>query len=420
LGEVELAETVIYHKSPSFKAKKILSAAFRGRLVPVMSGTPPVATAGTSGANSTIITNQNTWGAQIVSSDSRLVYYSGLVGPDGYFGWINSAWAPASYGVTMRFSTDAEAFEIRLIDVVGSAFRIMVDGEWAQANDYRIETGAGNQFIFYKIDFGVGSSRPRVIDVSYPSNVYQMLGLNVGLSAGSTSENNPYRIWKAPLPDEPKALVWGDSWATGVGIGDTNCRAGYVHKAGEYLGIKSIVGSGVGGQGYLAADGSGNSRNFRARLLASTPSDIEKFGELDLIIIGPTGVNDQGQGFTAQQLLAEVPLFAKEIIDRQPNALIAVFGPQRTPAINVTQEIHDAIKTGWQSAQGWDNGRMKFFDTIGGPSNWFDASTTVGNMTDAIYNTIVPGDEVHVNKSGHIYTGRRIADAIIDWLNTLT
>jgi lysophospholipase L1-like esterase len=402
---------------PINKARKILGSAFRGKLVPVMANPVPTVTQGGLSANSTIITDQNIWGAQINWDSPHLTYYSGLISDAGWWGWINSPSASAGTGGTIRFATDAEAFELKFVAVSGPHFRVMVDGEWTSQNDYQI-TGDGSQFVFYKIDFGVGSSRPRVIDVSFDAGVYQMLGMNIGPSAGTAAENNPYRIWKAPLPDESRALVWGDSWVTGVGIGSTNCRAGMVHKCGEYLGIKSIIGSGVGSSGYLAVGNDGSGKNFRQRLTTSTPSDIERFGELDLIIVGPTGMNDVGQGFSPAQVQAEASLFAQEIITRQPNALIAAFGPQRSPAITTSQAMHDAIRDGWLAAPGWDANRMAFLPTFS-PQNWFDISTTVGNMTDSIYNTSVPGDDGHVNQAGHIYTGRRMADAIIGWLNTL-
>lgn len=408
----DILDTLEYRTStdtPLSKAQKILRSAFRGKLIGIMANPLPTVTQGAANANSTIVTDQNAYGAQITYTDTRLTYYSGLVN-SGYWGWINSANAGAGFGGSFRFGTDAEAFEIRLQNSNSATFRVMVDGEWTSADDYTV-TGDGASYIFYKFDFGVGSSKPRTIDVSFNPQVFQMFGINVGASAGTTAANNPYRIWRAAMPDEPTLMVWGDSWVYGVGIGTTHCRAGFVHKTGEYLGIKSIIGSGVGGQGYLALDNSGNSQTFRSRILGTTPSDIERFGELDMLIIGPTGMNDTGQNTTSLQ--AEVTLFANEVIARQPKALIAVFGPQRSPALQTTLGIHDAIKAGWQAASGWDTGRMKWFDTFTTP-NWFDISTSVGNMQTAIYSA---ADTGHLNKTGHIYLGRRVADEIVGWLS---
>ena len=401
--------TRLLRNTPAFKAAKILRHAVKGGIAPVMSSAPVVDN-GYIGQESRILTDIPGTSSQYAYNDPNITIYSGkLIDGTPNMGWIKTGSSLSSVrGFGFRFATDAEAFEVRTRNTNGYGWRAMVDGQWIQEADFQLWGGLdffdGTKHINWKVDFGTGNGKPRTIDVFFNEYDANLGGVTVGPSTATTSANNPYRIWKAPIEQEPNVMVFGDSWT--VGWESSNCRSSFPYRFGELMGIKRVVASGVGGQGYLATSGN------PAERFISRAADLSRFGELDLLVIGPAGLNDNGQ--TAGDLQAAVTAFASDVIARQPNALIAVFGPQRTAAVNLPTASHDAIRNGWQAATGWNSARMNFFSTFS--PHWFDVSTSVGNFTQAMYSS---GDNNHLNPRGHNYVARRIADDVTRWLGVL-
>jgi hypothetical protein len=198
--------------------------------------------------------------------------------------------------------------------------------QWTQAADYVITGDGGTTFQYDLFDFGAGNGRPRRIDVFFSASSLVPRGVCVGLSpqtftgtthsnttidgitdtslltkgalvtgtgipanttiatiasgtsitisqaatasatvsisTRATSANNPYTVW-LPVDDDYKTLVWGDSWEYGIGI--SNLRDSWPHKMGEHLGLRNVVASGVGGQGYLTNGNDGAALTFRGR-----------------------------------------------------------------------------------------------------------------------------------------------------------
>lgn len=391
------------------KARKILRNIRSGGLAKVMTTAPTVTPMGIGNPSQTV-TGLAANAPMHPYDDPLLTKYSGrLVPGTRRWGWITrDAGLSSIAGMAIRFATDAEAFDIQLRNTNGYAFQVMVNGEWVRQAHYQ-QWGGGEfdsqSWILWKVDFGAGNSAFRIIDVFFNEYGNELGGINVGASAGVTAAANPYRLWKAGISHEPNIAVWGDSWVDATNMGHP--REGFAYRIGEFLGTNRVTAFGVGGSGYVKAFGS-PARKFRDRV-----SDIELMGDLDLIVIGPTGLNDHD--ITPSSLKAEVTLFAEEVIRRQPNALISVFGPQTSATLKPSLAVHDAIRDGWLAARGWNSSNMTFVETFR-PRNWFDSATDTGNFSQSMYSS---GDNTHPNARGHIYTAKRVADELIGWLSSI-
>lgn len=382
------------------KARRILAHAQRNIITPV-TASPPTVTVGTANANSTINTNTDVYTPSILPNDTRLTPVSGLI-PSGSGNmtsvYIDEASAGSSGGWGVRFMTDAEAVDVCVRDIASLRIRVRIDGEWHSAGDQTVGTSGGSNFYYVKFD--KTTAAPRVWEFFFNSGA-QIRGFNAGKSAGTTLANNPHRIWKSQNSDDPKVMVFGDSYVYGVGA--ENVRDGFPYVLGDRLGITGIVASGAGGQGYVAT--SNNSAYTAIQRIA----DVDRFGELDLILIC-LGINDYNKNAAAVQAAATA--FISGVRARQSKAIIGVANAWTGAGKIVPGAIFTAIADGYNAAK--DAG-MFFIDTSAVPA-YLDASG--GNS--ALYGLAAESPNYgHVNTAGHSYLGNRLFGDVVKNLQAM-
>lgn len=385
-------------------ARRILNAARRG-IAPVagVMATPPTVTQGTDFANSLISTAMTTnFGSgtyqandaryvesvsgKIILSPSQLDRYVG----QGMTGNNVTLAKRATYGQGLRFATDAMDMDI-CCNFAATTFCIYVTDP---ATGVRARTQAG--------DISFASSNWKYLRVTFATRAVRIIEIyctNQGQFRGINVESG-YTIWPAPLPDEPKVVILGDSWGNGQLSGGTNSvKLAWPTYLAERLGIANIYSSSNGGTGLLNPGGTNGT--FRERVVAGD-LNISLIGAQDLVVI-ETSVNDTST-YTDAACQTEMQLLTTAIMTVQPGALIAAFGPQTTLGTTTPQTRYDAIKAGFMAAAGTDQ-RLLWIDNSPAGEAWYASATRNAACIGA--------DNTHPNDVGKILLGHRAGQSIL-------
>ena len=189
------------------------------------------------------------------------------------------------------------------------------------------------------------------------------------------------------LPDEPRVLVFGDSWVYGSAAFVPTL--GFAYRLADHFGGEVVV-DGVRGSGYLKPGIDGGS--YGERVAALDPAV-----DPDLIIVEGS-INDRRlhpDGYTDAVTAVWDALAAL-----YPEAAIVILGPapQVLPVETATARI-DVDLAALAAARGWG-----YVSPIG--ENWI----TPGNYLEII-DTSETGRN-HPSTAGHAYLAERVAEAI--------
>jgi lysophospholipase L1-like esterase len=309
----------------------------------------------------------------------------------------------------VEFDYHGQKFEIVTRGMAESYYRLWVDDQPTVA-DSSLAASLANDGNNYLIGVDFGSVAHRRIRLEMNRH-FRFGGVNIG----------PNDTIYPPSANPPETQPWvtlGDSFTQGTGAGPTNLAVtfqGWCHWMARHLGVKHMVDSGVGGTGYLTANGIAT---FRDRVAA----DVIAFNPSVVVVAG--GYNDQPT-FTAAAIGAEAATLFDTIKAGLPSAVLIVMAPWSpfgAPGTSIT-DTRDAIKT---AAQG--HGADMFIDPLAG--NWWHKSgvtrpATLGGWisgtgrvgaTAATGNSSVftASDSTHPTLDGHKHYGRRFAEAILD------
>lgn len=189
------------------------------------------------------------------------------------------------------------------------------------------------------------------------------------------------------LPENPRVLVFGDSWTYGEAASDRTL--GYAYVLAELMHGETIV-DGVRGSGYLRPGIDGP--DFGERIAALDPAL-----DPDLVVIQGT-INDRREGAAGYR---EAVTAAWDALSATyPKAAIVVLGPapHELPVGAGTARI-DKDLTELAAARGW-----WYISPIA--ENWI----TEQNYLDVI--DVDPGKK-HPSTNGHRYLAEKVAEAIV-------
>lgn len=203
----------------------------------------------------------------------------------------------------------------------------------------------------------------------------------------AVAESAPLSPASLALPENPRVLVFGDSWVYGsAAIVPT---LGFAYVAAQNLGWDVVV-DGVRGSGYLKPGLDGPA--YGERIAALDPAL-----DPDLIVIEGS-INDRRlypDGYRTAVTAAWDALSAT-----YPDAAIVVLGPspQVLPVQKATARI-DRDLADLAAARGW----------------WYISPVTDGWITDENFLTVIDTSELarnHPSTEGHAYLAERLSDAL--------
>lgn len=189
------------------------------------------------------------------------------------------------------------------------------------------------------------------------------------------------------LPEEPRVLIFGDSWTYGSAASDPTL--GYAYVLGRTLGWDTIV-DGVRGSGYLKPGWDGGS--FGERIAALDPAL-----DPDLVIVEGS-INDRrlpAEGYREAVTAAWDALAA-----HYPDAAIVILGPapQILPVEPATARI-DADLSDLAAARGW----------------WYISPIAEKWITPENYPSVIDTSDIgrdHPSTDGHAYLAERVAASL--------
>lgn len=189
------------------------------------------------------------------------------------------------------------------------------------------------------------------------------------------------------LPDEPRVLVFGDSWVYGsAAIVPT---LGFAYVAGETLGWDTVV-DGIRGSGYLKPgwDGAAYGERIAALDPALDPDLVVVEGSINDRLLHPDGYREAVTA--AWDSLAAL----------YPDARIVILGPapQVLPVQKATARI-DADLAQLAGERGW----------------WYISPVAEQWITEENYAAVIDSGEVgrnHPSTEGHAYLAERLVEAV--------
>ena len=190
------------------------------------------------------------------------------------------------------------------------------------------------------------------------------------------------------LPEEPLALIVGDSYTEGYGSSEP--EKGWAYLAAASLGWAATI-DGIGGTGFYKGTSADRSpgHEYRTRLLAHAATRVD----YDIVVL-QGGLNDWIATLAQEQ--AATTLAIRTAQELWPDAIIVVFGPLEPLGKGVPRLVHlDTIRTAAQDAD------AVFIDPDD-PEPWLNARNT-----DAFDS----GDGLHLNDLGASYVAARFTAA---------
>jgi lysophospholipase L1-like esterase len=189
------------------------------------------------------------------------------------------------------------------------------------------------------------------------------------------------------LPDDPRILVFGDSWTYGSAA--STPTLGYAYLLADRLNADVVV-AGVRGSGYLKPGIDGGS--FGERI-----AELDPALDPDLVILQGS-INDRR--LPAEGYREAVDAAWDALSARYPGASIVVLGPapQVLPVERPTARI-DGDLAALAAQRGW----------------WYVSPITEGWITPANYLDVIDTGEVgrdHPSTDGHAYLADRVAEAV--------
>jgi lysophospholipase L1-like esterase len=394
------------------RAKRILDAAQRGiQPIGAVLSSPIVPTIGANGANSTIITNATTNGANarypILATDTASPHFDvfgGVLDNNVVRTGLRRTTDPARrncHGGGIRFATYAQTFDISVDSFSAGRIAVYVtdlltgERRRATADDY---TPTANTIAYVRFDFG--SRGLRLIEI-YQDYLNRFLAINV-----PTTDS----IWKYQMPAQPKIAVNWDSYSNNImsaASGDATqnnvLSLSVIDYMAARLGSQNITSFGVAATG-LVANGSGTDTTYIQRI-QNGDMNAARVGDFDLIY-SPFSLNDTA--YAEATVTAAAVTYFQALRAAQPNAIIVSAGPQTSNTSTPTQARFDAYRAAFLSVA---DANMIWLDNSPSGENWM-----FGNASGGINQAIIGTDNTHLNKAGAAYLGERIGASIINAL----
>ncbi|KQZ31735.1 hypothetical protein [Caulobacter sp. Root1472] len=402
------------------KARKIVRAARTSNLGPITAvmASPATFSAGTAGANSTIVTgNGPAFGSGQYNAGDRTVI--GAIGqiildpitPSQYKGQnvlenLGTGARRGSPGQALYFRTNAPSFDIVMIPgtIVSGGNRVVV-----YATDYATGIRARATAIdsditstssaYYKWDFG--SAGDRLVEL-YSESDFRFRGINVGSS---------YSVWRPEFPNEPRSFVLWDSYGGPTGATGTNrVKLSIPDFIGEAMGTRFVVSSSRGGTGFIAFTGTDGTFGQR---IAAGEADASRIGTMDICGM-PASVNDNA-AYTdaAVAAAAQAAYSALASSTACASAIIWGMGPSASTNYTAPQSRHDALKAAFLAVANGDP-RFIWLDNSPAGENWWRSPPAGTNLS--IY---MNADNTHYNDAGKAWLGRRIGGSLVEKLTVL-
>ncbi len=206
----------------------------------------------------------------------------------------------------------------------------------------------------------------------------------VARAAGASAALPPEPL---ALPDDPRMLVFGDSWTYGSAASDPTL--GYAYVLGRDLGWETVV-DGVRGSGYLKPGIDGGS--FGERIAALDPALRP-----DLVIVEGS-INDRR--LPAAGYREAVDAAWDDLAARFPQARVVILGPapQVLPVEAATARIDDDLAA-LAAARGW----------------WYISPIREAWITADNYARVIDSSDLgrdHPSTEGHAYLAERVGEAL--------
>ncbi|MEL5991525.1 SGNH/GDSL hydrolase family protein [Microbacterium phosphatis] len=189
------------------------------------------------------------------------------------------------------------------------------------------------------------------------------------------------------LPEEPRVLVFGDSWTYGSAA--TPIEMGYAYRLADLLHGETVV-DGFRGSGYIRVD----RPRFGERIAALDPA-----ADYDLIILQGS-INDRLTDLAGYP--AAVNAAWDQLAATYPDVPVVVLGPapQVLPVQAATARI-DRLLASLAAQRQW----------------WYISPVREGWITKDNYLDVIDTSEVgadHPSVEGHAYLAQRVADALAE------
>ena len=282
--------------------------------------------------------------------------------------------------------TDAPKITFRVIG--NNPYRFLVNGQYISLSTY---TNAGGGFRWITLTFASRLER----EIQIESNQGRDFGGVYVTPLDTVSQ----------MPNITKMIIVGDSYAQGTGTTITN--DGFPWIAGDFLGFKDTVGSGVGGEGWNSANGSDFTPIQRINDWITKNPDIVVFA------LGINGFDETGY----QAAVTSVLTATRTAL---PNIPIIVLGawagsPGPNSQVLLKEPKIQAAVTALADPY------MKFVPVSTDPKGaWVYGTGRVGATTgDGNMDVYISSDQTHPNDAGHFYLGYRTAIGIYNALKSM-
>ncbi|MEW1803215.1 SGNH/GDSL hydrolase family protein [Streptomyces virginiae] len=297
---------------------------------------------------------------------------------------------------SVRFGTDATAFQVRFNWQTGGCYRIWVNGR--PMTDLMQSLGGTTLGSTHLMTVNLGAAQPRLIQIDFSVAPFG----GVYLPPGAT-------MWKPPQPRD-RIMVFGDSIPGGSNMNTGGGSGTWFPRAARALGYADAWNESLGSTGYITAGST-------ATLGTRAPIDVIP-NNPDVLIIS-AGYNDNG-GSQASIQSAAASLYSA-IKAGLPNCRIYVIGcwsPTGSPGSSITNTDNTLRNEAAAAA-------LPFISPItGGVYNsagtlvathgpWITGTGRVGATTGSGNADVYIGtDATHPTDAGHRYLADRVVASI--------
>ncbi|MGW4505706.1 SGNH/GDSL hydrolase family protein [Streptomyces sp. NPDC004436] len=297
---------------------------------------------------------------------------------------------------SLRFGTDATAFQLRFNWQTGGSYRISVNGR--PMTDLMQSLGGTTLGSTHLMTVNLGAAQPRLIQIDFSVAPFG----GIFLPPGAT-------MWKPPSPRD-RIMMFGDSIPGGSNMNTGGGSGTWFPRAARALGYADAWNESLGSTGYITAGST-------ATLGTRAPIDVIP-NSPDVLIIS-AGYNDNG-GSQASIQAAAASLYSA-IKTGLPSCRIYVIGcwsPTGSPGSSITNT--DTTLRNEAAAAG-----LPFVSPITGAvynsagtlvathGPWITGTGRVGATTGSGNADVYIGtDAVHPTDAGHRYLADRVVAAI--------
>jgi lysophospholipase L1-like esterase len=292
----------------------------------------------------------------------------------------------------IEFMADAAKIAFGVIGQDGVPWRFLVNGQYVSLTGTHVATG-GRQTIELDFTSAGGRAVRKIAIEGCQGDAF------LGVAVQPTES-----IFPADTDDLLRMIVLGDSYTFGTGIAGQYSGDAWARVMGDYLGIRDMWCSGLGGTGYLRTT-STNTYTLRQRLTDATSHNPD-------IVAFAMGNNDAGV-FTPAQIQTEVQLAIQAFRAACPATPLVVFGTFGENSGPSTAMIQNEQATQAAVAAVGDTNTI-FVPLCTASSPVLTGTGTIGAPTGAgNCDVYINAGDVHPTAAGHAYIGQWAASAFL-------